>query len=134
VRNTSSIRGWRWVWISALASAAVLATTLAGGAPKTGSTEPRPAAKAEKKVEKKAAAEKCQRDADCALVADDCCPCTAGGKQKAMARKHVDAYEKTRAQRCAGTMCAEMMSQDPSCSEVAVCEGGSCKLGPAKAK
>lgn len=70
----------------------------------------------------------CKKDADCVLVPDDCCSCTEGGKQHAIARSGKRAYEATRNKRCAGTMCMQMMSQDPSCSKRAVCNAGSCDL------
>jgi hypothetical protein len=74
-------------------------------------------------------AEECKKDTDCALVPDDCCACNEGGAQRAITRKHREAYEKERMKRCAGTMCAQMISQDKSCSQLAFCGAGQCKLG-----
>lgn len=71
----------------------------------------------------------CKKDADCALVPDDCCSCSEGGSQRAIPKKQKDAHEKQRTKRCAGTMCAQMISPHPSCSERAVCDAGICKLG-----
>src|SRR5664279_1020042 len=59
----------------------------------------------------------CKTDEDCVVVPDDCCGCEQGGKQRAIARKQRDAYEKDRKKRCANTECIEMMSQDPSCTQ-----------------
>jgi hypothetical protein len=74
-------------------------------------------------------AAECKKDTDCALVPDDCCACSEGGGQRAIPKKQKGAYEKERQKRCAGTMCAQMISPHPSCSERAVCSAGICKLG-----
>jgi hypothetical protein len=71
----------------------------------------------------------CKTDADCVLVPDDCCPCSEGGKQRAIPKKEKVGYEKERRKRCTGTMCTEMVSQDPSCSQRAFCGAGICELG-----
>jgi hypothetical protein len=73
----------------------------------------------------------CKVDHDCALVVDDCCPCSQGGKQRSIPKKEKDTYEKARKKRCAGTVCAEMMSDDPSCTQVPFCGAGICELGAA---
>jgi hypothetical protein len=71
----------------------------------------------------------CKTDADCVVVPDDCCACEQGGKQRAISRKQKDTYEKDRKKRCAKTECIEMMSQDPSCTQHALCGAGICELG-----
>ncbi len=71
----------------------------------------------------------CKTDHDCVLVADDCCPCSQGGKQRAIPKKERDAYEKDRKKRCADTACTEQMSTDPSCSQKPFCGAGICELG-----
>ena len=71
----------------------------------------------------------CKADRDCVVVADDCCPCSQGGKARAIPKKQMDAYEKDRKKRCADTACTEMMSDDPSCSQVPFCGVGICELG-----
>jgi hypothetical protein len=73
----------------------------------------------------------CKSDNDCTTAPDDCCSCNEGGKQRAIPRKELAAYEKDRRKRCAGTMCTEAMSNDPSCSLRAVCLAGICELGEA---
>jgi hypothetical protein len=79
---------------------------------------------------KKGAAAACQVDSDCVLVPDDCCGCTGGGKQKAIYKKDRASSERARQGRCAGTLCVEVMSQDPSCAATsAVCREGQCTLG-----
>jgi hypothetical protein len=62
-------------------------------------------------------------------VPDDCCSCNEGGKQHAIPKKEQSGYEKERRKRCQGTMCTEVMSQDPSCSQRAFCGAGICELG-----
>jgi hypothetical protein len=71
----------------------------------------------------------CKTDSDCVVVLDDCCSCNEGGKQRAIPRKEQATYEKDRRKRCTGTMCTEVMSQDPSCSQRAFCGAGICELG-----
>ncbi|MBC8134114.1 MAG: hypothetical protein H7X95_14125 [Deltaproteobacteria bacterium] len=71
----------------------------------------------------------CKKDAECVLVPDDCCTCAESGKQHAIPKVQQGAYENARRKRCAGTMCPQMMSQDPSCSQRAVCNAGTCELG-----
>jgi hypothetical protein len=71
----------------------------------------------------------CKTDKDCVIVADDCCPCSEGGKARAIPKKQKDTYEKDRKKRCADTACTEMMSTDPSCTQVPFCGAGICELG-----
>jgi hypothetical protein len=71
----------------------------------------------------------CKKDSDCSAVPDDCCPCSQGGKQRAVPNKEKAAYEKDRKKRCADTACTEMMSTDPTCSQTPICAAGICELG-----
>jgi hypothetical protein len=71
----------------------------------------------------------CKTDKDCVLVADDCCPCSEGGKQRAIPKKEKESYEKDRKKRCADTACTESVSTDPSCSQTPFCGAGICELG-----
>jgi hypothetical protein len=80
-----------------------------------------------------ASTDDCKTDRDCVLVPDDCCPCSAGGKQHAIPKKQKDAYEKDRKKRCADTACVEAVSTDPSCSQQPFCGAGICELGDAPA-
>src|ERR1700690_1693332 len=80
-----------------------------------------------------ASTEDCKADRDCVLVAEDCCPCAEGGKQRAIPKKGKDAYEKERKKRCADTACAEVVSTDPSCSQRPFCGAGICELSDAPA-
>ena len=76
----------------------------------------------------------CRKDADCVLVPDDCCSCAEGGKQHALPKSRRDAYQAERKSRCAGTMCPQMMSTDPSCAQQAVCRAGACQLADGTAR
>ncbi|HVZ70741.1 MAG TPA: hypothetical protein VHJ20_00065 [Polyangia bacterium] len=76
-----------------------------------------------------AASADCKTDADCVVVADDCCSCNEGGKQRAIPKKERASYEKDRHKRCEGTMCTEVISQDATCSQRAMCNAGICELG-----
>jgi hypothetical protein len=80
-----------------------------------------------------ASADDCKTDKDCVLVADDCCSCAQGGKQRAIPKKQKDSYEKDRKKRCADTACTEMVSSDPSCTQQPFCGAGICELGEAPA-
>jgi len=77
----------------------------------------------------KADAVDCKRDVDCVAVVDDCCPCSQGGKQRAIPKKEKLAYEKDRHKRCEGTACTEVMSQDTTCAQKPFCAAGICELG-----
>jgi len=81
-----------------------------------------------------ASAVQCKKDQDCVAVPDDCCPCTQGGRMRALPRKEKASYEKGRKKECQGIMCTEVMSQDPSCSQTPVCDAGVCKMGGGGAK
>jgi hypothetical protein len=71
----------------------------------------------------------CKTDKDCVIVADECCPCSEGGKQRAIPKKEKESYEKDRKKRCADTVCTEAISTDPSCSQTPFCGAGICELG-----
>lgn len=86
-------------------------------------------AKRAKKAPASSSTADCKTDKDCVLVADDCCPCSEGGKQRAIPKKERDSYEKDRKKRCADTACTEQVSTDPSCSQKAFCGAGICELG-----
>lgn len=88
-----------------------------------------PAAARHARASRKADTADCKVDRDCVLVVDDCCPCNQGGKQRAIPKKDKATYEKDRKKRCAGTVCTEMMSDDPSCTQVPFCGAGICELG-----
>jgi hypothetical protein len=75
----------------------------------------------------------CKKDADCVAVIDDCCPCSQGGKQRAIPKKTQASYEKDRHKRCEGTACTEVMSQDPTCEQKPFCAAGICELSDAAA-
>jgi hypothetical protein len=124
MRATFSPR-FRWlVMMVALGAGSFGMSTFAGAAKK-------PQNHSAKKARSKAPAQKedCKTDADCVLVADDCCSCQQGGKARAIPKKQKDAYEKDRKKRCADTACTEMMSTDPSCSAKPFCGAGICELG-----
>ena len=76
-----------------------------------------------------AATADCKKDADCVEVIDDCCPCSEGGKRRAIPKKDQASYEKDRKKRCEGTACTEVMSQDTTCEQKPFCAAGICELG-----
>ena len=72
----------------------------------------------------------CKVSEDCALV-QACCGCNAGGKQIAIRADSVAAFEASRDERCAGQMCPQMISNDPSCDAEAVCgQNDRCNVAP----
>jgi len=77
-----------------------------------------------------AAAAVCKVDADCVLVPDGCCDCSAGGKLRAIPSAKKSADERDRKKRCADTVCPAVMSSDPSCGGTATCKEGRCAIAP----
>ena len=72
----------------------------------------------------------CKVSEDCALV-QACCGCSAGGKQIAIRADAVASFEASRESRCAGQMCAQMISTDASCDAEATCgQNGRCNVTP----
>jgi hypothetical protein len=70
----------------------------------------------------------CKSAADCAVAPVDCCDCSQGGKQHAVARRAAAALAAARKARCKDTMCPMVLSNDPSCAEGPACEKGECVL------
>jgi hypothetical protein len=108
----------------------VLAVVHASGA--CGSSKPSGSAKGPPKPFEPNAAlpTECKGSEDCALI-QACCGCSAGGKQIAIRADAVASFEASRETRCAGQMCAQMISTDPSCDAEAVCgQNGRCIVTP----
>lgn len=74
------------------------------------------------------AAAECKTAADCAVEPNDCCACTSGGAQHAVAKKKLAALEAARKKHCEHTMCPMFVSHDPTCAEEAACVAGQCTL------
>jgi len=75
-------------------------------------------------------ADSCTTGDDCALV-DGCCGCNAGGQQLAIRKDAVAAFEASRAQRCGEKMCAQVISNDPTCDAEAICGNRNrCRVAP----
>lgn len=70
----------------------------------------------------------CVSDQDCALIKDDCCGCTQGGKQRAVSTIQLKTMLDSLNKQCGETMCIQMMSTDASCFKQALCLDGSCVL------
>jgi hypothetical protein len=84
----------------------------------------------DKPVMRAESADSCTTSDDCDLV-DACCGCNAGGKKIAIRKDAVAGFQSTRDQRCAGQMCAQMMSTDPSCDAEAICGSRNrCRVAP----
>ena len=73
------------------------------------------------------ASSSCKSDADCELVDETCCNCNQGGRRLAVLKGHAPKHD------CSGTMCPQMMSNDPSCLAVtrAYCKAGKCEISSA---
>jgi hypothetical protein len=75
-------------------------------------------------------ADNCTTSEDCDLV-DACCGCNAGGRKIAIRKDAVAAFNASRDQRCGGQLCAQVISQDPSCDAEAVCGNRNrCRVAP----
>ncbi|HEU4731581.1 MAG TPA: hypothetical protein VFT22_26985 [Kofleriaceae bacterium] len=75
-------------------------------------------------------ADSCASADDCTLV-DACCGCNAGGKQLAIRKDAVAGFQASREQRCGNVMCAQMISNDPSCDAEAICGSHNrCRVAP----
>lgn len=71
----------------------------------------------------------CKSDADCVAIPADCCGCSAGGTQVAVAKADKAKTMAARAKSCgATTACITMLSTDPSCAKKAACEKARCVL------
>ena len=114
------------------AIAALAALAVGGGAATVGCGGP-PAAAPDKPAATSAVTEppdNCTTADDCELV-DACCGCNAGGKKLAIRKDAVAAFEASREQRCGGLMCAQFISQDPSCDAEAICGSRNrCRVAP----
>jgi hypothetical protein len=118
-RRVQSFRfGFRFLVIVAILAGATLGVSMLAEAKKGGGGRRAPADNRD-----------CKTDSDCVIVADDCCPCSEGGKARAIPKKQKDTYEKERKKRCAETACTQMMSDDVSCTQVPFCGAGICELG-----
>ena len=96
---------------------------------KTQKPTPKPKPKPDPAVSRKVlAAEKvCDVDSDCVLVSAGCCPCSAAGRNEAINTKYRQALQARRTQTCKEILCAQMISQDPSCQATgAKCDKGQC--------
>ncbi len=72
----------------------------------------------------------CRVSEDCTLVSA-CCGCAAGGRQIAIRKDGVAAFEASHEQRCGGNLCAQVISTDPSCDAEATCgSNGRCTVTP----
>lgn len=88
------------------------------------------AAPPDKPVMTAESADSCTTADDCELV-DACCGCNAGGKKIAIRKDAIAGFASTRAQRCGTQVCAQMISQDPSCDGEAICGSRNrCRIAP----
>jgi hypothetical protein len=75
-------------------------------------------------------ADHCTTADDCALV-DACCGCNAGGRRIAIRKDNVAGFTAARDQRCAGVVCAQVISQEPSCEAEPICGSRNrCRVAP----
>ena len=76
----------------------------------------------------------CTADADCTLISESCCGCTAGGKNVAIRKDAAALYEAEHSQGCGNTMCPQVISNDPTCHADPGCDAGHCvaKARPAE--
>jgi len=70
----------------------------------------------------------CKEDSDCAPVADGPCGCGGGGKNTAVNKEYVDAYNELRRQQYSGIFCFAVMSNDLSCISPPICQDSKCTI------
>ena len=70
----------------------------------------------------------CEKASDCVAVPAGCCGCDSGGRNIAINKKYVDYFTERLKTKCEGTMCATVVSNDPSCSATPDCVEGLCQL------
>lgn len=76
-----------------------------------------------------AGAPSCSKDSDCMMLSAGCCSCSHGGKNVAILRSSQQEYMQKNHKDCATTMCAAVISNDPSCKKSqAVCRNHECML------
>ena len=69
----------------------------------------------------------CKASAECVAEVEECCDCNHGGRLVAMVKSKA-LSKAARAKKCKGTMCAAVLSNDPSCGKKAACVEGRCVL------
>ncbi|MFH1055397.1 MAG: hypothetical protein V1744_04815 [Candidatus Altiarchaeota archaeon] len=72
----------------------------------------------------------CSTDSDCVAVKSDCCDCSAGGKNTAVAKGYEGSWNAELAGKCKDTACIQVMSQHISCLSTPVCVNSECTLKP----
>lgn len=82
----------------------------------------------EKSTMQAATESSCKSNEDCVLVKQDCCDCRRGGKQEALSKTKALEKIQNLSTKCDGVMCAQVMSNDPSCKQTAVCDKNQCVL------
>lgn len=70
----------------------------------------------------------CKEDSQCTTVKADCCGCQKGGKQMAIAETSVENWSEKLSEECSDSVCAQMLSKDPSCTKTSKCNHGKCGL------
>jgi len=70
----------------------------------------------------------CSKNSECVSVAKGCCSCNSGGKNKAITTKQQAQWLAKLQQQCRSTICPSVISNDASCSAMAVCLNGKCQL------
>ena len=85
---------------------------------------------ADKPVPTTEIADSCTTIDDCDLV-DACCGCNAGGRKLAIRKDAIAGFMASREQRCGDVVCAQVISQDPSCDAEAICGSRNrCRVAP----
>jgi hypothetical protein len=75
-------------------------------------------------------ADNCTTSDDCDLV-DACCGCNAGGRKLAIRKDAVAGFVASYQDRCRGQMCAQVISDHPSCDAEAICGNRNrCRVAP----
>ena len=72
----------------------------------------------------------CKKDSDCVLAPVTCCGCNSAGTREAINNEAAQRRQAKFLRTCGEIMCAQMISQDPSCAATAkaVCLNGKCEI------
>jgi hypothetical protein len=70
----------------------------------------------------------CNKNTDCVAIKVDCCDCNQGGKLRAVPKSVMKHELEKLLIECSDVVCLQMISQEPSCKQKAVCRSGHCVM------
>jgi len=102
-------------------------------APQDLSARPRDLAQAARAADMAPTGDACKSDGDCALIQAGCCDCNHGGSKISVGKAGAAKREALELVKCGGKQnggifCAEVVTNDASCSAEAACVDGRCGM------